>query len=60
MATIAGEAQWVGIDVSQKWLDIVLRPRLNNCVSLYPQFPTEALLTFSAFFSLSLATVLLL
>ena len=35
MATIAAEAQWVGIDVSQKWLDIVLRPsgtywRLSN------------------------------
>jgi transposase len=35
MATIAADAQWVGIDVSQKWLDIVLRPsgtywRLSN------------------------------
>jgi hypothetical protein len=29
------------------------------CVSLHPQFPTKALLTFSAFFLLSLAKVLL-
>lgn len=35
MARTVGEAQWVGIDVSQNWLDIVLRPsgcywRLSN------------------------------
>ncbi|NJO78781.1 MAG: hypothetical protein HC827_09785 [Cyanobacteria bacterium RM1_2_2] len=26
MVTIVREAQWVGIDVSQAWLDVALRP----------------------------------
>jgi len=42
MTIIAGEAQWVGIDVSQNWLDIVLRPsgtywRLSNQESGWSQ-----------------------
>jgi transposase len=46
MVTSVTEPQWVGIDVSQAWLDIVLRPagtywRLSNQVSGWAEVVTH-------------------
>jgi transposase len=46
MGTIVREAQWVGIDVSQAWLDVALRPagtylRLRNQESGWAELVTH-------------------